>query len=77
VAVAGQVEQDGLRLAGRLAASASSMACADGVAGLRRRDDAFGAGELHAGLEGGDLRHGQRLDQLSCSSCETSGESPW
>ena len=28
-----------------------------------RRDDALGAGELHAGLEGGDLRHRHRLDQ--------------
>ena len=33
------------------------------VVGLRRRHDALGAGELHAGLEAGDLVVGAGLDQ--------------
>ena len=61
-----------------LAAQRLVDAGADGVGGLRRRNDALGAGEHDAGLEGGQLRHGHRLDQLlRGSSCDTSGESPW
>ncbi len=36
----------------------------DGVVGLGRGHDAFGAGEGDAGLEGGELRYGHRFDQL-------------
>ncbi len=46
-----QAEQDGLGLALGLAAQGLVDGGADGVGGFRRRDDAFGAGELHAGLE--------------------------
>ena len=64
VAVAGQAEEDGLGLAGRLAAERLVNRGADGVAGLRRRDDAFGAGELDAGFKGRHLRHSDGFQQL-------------
>jgi len=64
MAMAGEVEQQGLGLARGLAAQGLVDAGAHGVEGLGRRDDALTAGEHHAGLEGGDLRHGHCLDEL-------------
>ena len=59
----GQVEEQSLGLAAFLAGQRFVQRGPDGVARLRRRDDAFSAGKSHAGLKGGQLRHGARFDQ--------------
>ena len=53
--VAGEVEEDGLLLAGLLALERFADRGGDGVAGLGCGDDAFGPGEEDAGLEGLEL----------------------
>ena len=50
--MAGQVEEDGLLLAGLLALQGLADGGGDGVAALRSGDDALGLGEEDAGLEG-------------------------
>ena len=50
--MAGEVEEDGLLLAGLLALEGLLDGGGDGVAGLRSGDDALGAGEQDAGREG-------------------------
>src|SRR5256886_13831265 len=62
VAVAGEVEQDRPALAFFLAAERLIDRDSDRVSGLRRRDDALAARELHRRLERRDLRHRHRLD---------------
>ena len=62
MAVAGQVEQNRLALAALLAAQRFVDRDLDGVRRFRRGDDALGARELQRRLEGGELRHRDRLD---------------
>ena len=56
MAVAGEVEEDGARLALALGLERLEDGTGDGVVGLRRGDDALGAGELNSSGEGGELR---------------------
>jgi hypothetical protein len=63
VSVPGEIEEYGSGLAGLLARQRLVDRGAHRMAGFGRRDDALGARELHAGLEGGELRHRDGLDQ--------------
>src|SRR3990170_2779362 len=63
VAVAGEVEEDRFLLAALFARERLVDRHADGVVRLGRRQDALGARELHARLEGRKLRHRDRLDE--------------
>ncbi len=63
MAVARQVEQDGLGLALGLAAQRFVDRAAHRMGRFRRRHDALGAGELHASLEALHLMIGLGLDQ--------------
>ena len=62
-AVAGEVEEDDLLLAGLLALVRLVDGGGDGVAGLRSGDDAFGLGEELAGGEGIQLADVRGLDE--------------
>jgi len=66
MAVAAEIEDDGLRLAGLAAADRLVDHRADRVGGFGRGDCPFGAGEGHGGLEHRVLphRHGLRLSNL-------------
>ena len=64
VAVAAEVDEDGAADALLLAALRLLDGGSDGVVGLRRGDDALGAGEKHASLEALHLVVGARLDEL-------------
>ena len=63
MAVAAEVEQDGLGAALALAAQRLLDRALDGVGGLGRRHDALGAREQHAGGEAFALGVGAGLDQ--------------
>src|SRR5204862_7809985 len=62
--VAAQVEDDRLSLAFVLAPERLVDDPAHGVGRLGRGQDALRPRELHGGVEGGDLWHGDRLDDL-------------
>ena len=64
MAVAGQVDQQRLRLAAGLAAQRFVDSGTDTVTGLGRGDDALGAGKHDTGFEGGHLRYRDRLDHF-------------
>src|SRR6266480_2359960 len=64
MAVAAQIEADRLPLAVSLASERLVDDAAPRVSRLGRRQDALRARELHGGMEGAHLGHGDRLDDL-------------
>jgi hypothetical protein len=77
VAVAAEVEQDGLGLAGLAALLGLVDGGAHRVVGLRRRQDALGLGELDAGVEALQLVVARGAIRPSLARWLICGAMPW